>query len=337
MSVKVNKTRKILLTLIILLIPIICILIYFKPMPLSQNVKSEAINCAERMSFDAYTDNVYMTDYCCYLDSDDKYDYYCSLEYSYNSGKYTDKDTTHLLKIKDNKIINKYDLSDLNTDSILHVERGICNNNYLYFVARSNNAVYRIDCDFNSCELYIEGSQFGNISYSSLSFYDNYLLYITDSGNIVKYSDGKEELFLTVPSIRTVFGGDKIDLNEFVSEYNTTTNTNYLISTNGKKTYCAAKNKLFLYNHSNQKGKEIRLNLSDYTYIQKLSFSKENDDLLFVYYSVNIGPWEPITRHVAVYNTKTGCMRKIEQSVENRSRSWKVPKLELEPYKEDER
>lgn len=322
MAIKKHK-RISLFILSILSFLIVCCLMYFRPMFINNNIKNEATNCINKINFDVITDNV-LTEECYYLDSDDDFDYFYMTEYSKDGSTIV---STSLLKLKNDTIIGKYNLSNLGYTAFLHVERGICDGSYLYFIVRGINSVYRIDCNFTICEQYIKSCTYGSIAYSSLCLYGDSLMYITDNGSIIRYQNGKEDLFATVPSIETKFSNTAIDFNEFLIQYNDAKTTNYLICSDGSKTFYAAKNKLFLYKDG--QNKEVRIHLPKHSYVQKLCFSKENENLLFVYYQENIGPWEGKTNHLIILNTKTGGMRKFDQIPEHHSREWETPGLEF--------
>lgn len=323
-----NKKR--LIALGVLFFLVIGILIYFKPMLLNRTLTNEAKDFVNKIFFEVDTDK-HLSEEFFYLDSDNSFDYYCVVEYQHDGST---QNASYLAKVKDNQIASKYDLSGIDLGPCPYIERGICKDGYLYFIVRSVNAIYRIDGNLSSCEKYIKTNEYGDISYSSLSLHNNDLLYITDKGNIINYCDGNEVLIRTVPSIKSVFGGEPIDFNEFSLMYNYSSTTNYIICSNDDKVFYAASNKLYVLNSEKDKEREIRLNLREDAYIRNLSFSEKNPDLLFVCFTVNIGPWEPRINYVAVLNTKTGGIKKFEQPTEYRVRNWKTPDTELQLLQE---
>lgn len=324
--VDISNKKLSILWVIILFVITICCLLYSRPLLLSRSIKNETTNHLEKLNFEVITDK-HMSEYFHYLDSNKNYDYYCVAEYDpVNSSVIL---STYLYKICNNTVISKYDLSNLSNKSLLYVQNGVCDSNYLYFTVHGVNGIYRIDVDFTSCELYVESSKYGDVSYSSLNLYSNELMYITDLGNIVKSSDSNEELISTIPTLKSVFSSDAINFNGFLMQYNYTETANYQICSNEEKIFCAAKNKLFVYGNGEDELKEINIRLPKSAYIQKIKFSNESENTIFIFYTVYSAPWEGQTNHIAVYNIDSGGKRAFKQEPKYQFRIWKTQKSEL--------
>ncbi len=197
-----------------------------------------------------------------YITNFDGFDYYC---------KYTREETddddfvywikdTYIQKYKDDELIAEFNTQHLpnNVDNnFCIVLKGSVYNNELYFTIRSSESsciekcIYKIDLELNSCICYKSESSFGAISPTTLQFYNNNLLYITDKANVVLYDGKSEHLLKQLPLI-----ADKFDSNDFIEndmfDYFGTKSipldrSNYQVCYDGKNIFATAGQSIFIF------------------------------------------------------------------------------------------
>ncbi len=239
---------------------VVALFAYFILFHIDNTVKKKAIAQAEKMDFSqTEKTNGYETESASYhyLDSDGEYSFYSVLQLEKDSDgdSYFDirKKRTLICKIKDNTVVEKFDTASLSVgeNDDVYIPHGAYHNGFLFFTVQNKKGIYRIDSSLKHCELYIQKSKYGEISKSTVSFYNNALVFITNDNQVVLYDGKDEKLLCKADALEKNFSSDeKFEPRGYDLDYNAFVQSNYIVCTNGSETYFAAKNKIFLKSKS---------------------------------------------------------------------------------------
>lgn len=284
--------------------------------------KSDSVICIDITEYQKIKDIISK-----YIGSNNGYDYYINSLYDGISG---DIEEDYLIKKKGNKIVEAFNLKELNL-----AQRdggysfcGFYNNGYLYFTIEGSNSIFCIDDCFTNCSIYFTPQKFGNINVTSFCIAEDIFYYITDSGSLVKY-DGVEELKMKkLPKIPSAFEDDD---SSPMKEYNyidveessaPSTEYNYYLNSINGKFYYGMENKLFCIDEEGNVeylNFEIPPSSSGDSHIYRIEPYKNNSNLVAVsFFYVDINPEGRSSGTIRyLFNPENGDYIKCKQRANN--------------------
>lgn len=305
---------------------------FFSRLIISKDVKKECMQDLEEyyIEKEMISSDESIMHYYRFIDEWNGFKYYCKYIREYNdlSDSIFYVRDCMIQKYKGSNLVAEFNLQNIpdnvGKDKCI-VLKGLIHDNELFFTVRTNegtaleNNIYRIDLNLNYCISYANNSSYGAISPTTLQFYNNQLLYITDKANVITYDGETETLLCQLPLI-----SEKMKKNDFVEanmfDFEGTEplplyRCNYQVCYNGKDIVFAAGRKLFVY--KNSKIKEIYFNKNfpnvfnyniDASPICKVELicSGENKDLIKIsidWYSNKI--YGKSLRYIYAYDTQT--------------------------------